>query len=322
MNKEDIKKSIDYVLKETNFKSLGERKVGKVRDIYFQNDKLILVATDRHSSFDRIIAHIPFKGQVLTQTSLFWFEKTRDILPNHALACPDPNVVVGQKCQVVPLEVVPRAYITGSTNTSLWTHYQNGRREFGNFTLPDGLRKNEKLASPILTFTTKSDEHDEEILPQDIVEKGLVSETLFSEITAKALELFKRGQEIAAERGLILVDTKYEFGLDASNSLMLIDEIHTPDSSRYWMLPSYEEKFSKGKEPEYFDKEFLRLWFRDNCDPYQDEILPEAPKDMVAELSSRYIQIYEQLTGKAFSVDVDIPLAERIEKNVEKYART
>lgn len=311
-------KSMENILKETDFPELGEKKTGKVRDVYIQPDKLILISTDRHSSFDRIIAHIPFKGQVLTQTSAYWFEATKDIVPNHVLAVPDPNAVVAKKCKVIPVEMVVRGYITGSTNTSLWTLYDKGQRNFGNFTLPDGMKKNQKLAEPVLTPTTKSDEHDRPITPKEIVAEGIMTQDLWDKVSRAALNLFRRGQELAGKQGLILVDTKYEFGLDDKGELTLIDEIHTPDSSRYWQLQSYEERFAAGQEPEYFDKEFLRLWFKEHCDPYEDAELPEAPPEMVTELSNRYIRIFEQLTGKKFEIDPS-PILERIRRNLTPY---
>ena len=306
------------ILKETHFKNLGEYKKGKVRDVYIQPDKLILVSTDRHSSFDRIIAHIPYKGQVLNQTAAFWFDQTKDIIQNHVLAVPDPNVVVGKRCTVIPIEMVVRGFITRTTNTSLWTLYKEGQRDFGNFTLPDGMTKNQKLAEPVLTPTTKSDEHDRPLTPKEAVSEGIVTQAQCDELAKAAISLFKRGQEVSLKHGLILVDTKYEFGLDSSQRLMLIDEIHTPDSSRYWQADSYEARLKEGKEPQNFDKEFLRLWFKDHCDPYKDATLPEAPADMVEELSRRYIQIYEQLTGLKFKVSSE-PILQRIEKNLEKY---
>ena len=319
MDKQTITQHINRVLKETNFQNLGEKKTGKVRDIYLQNDKLLLVSTDRHSSFDRIIAHIPFKGQVLTQISHWWFEQTKDIIKNHVLDMPDPNVVVGKKCTLIPLEMVVRGYITGVTGTSLWTLYQKGERNFGEFSLPDGLRKNQKLEQPVVTPTTKSDEHDRPITGPQAVTEGILTQTHWQQVRDTALKLFRRGQEIAASRGLILVDTKYEFGLDDSGEVTLIDEIHTPDSSRYWQANSYQARIDQGLEPENFDKEFLRLWFKDNCDPYNDATLPAAPAEMVAELASRYIQIYEQITGQTFQTDMETPIAERIEQNLKNY---
>lgn len=318
MEIEKIKEHVNDVLKETNFDFLGERKKGKVRDVYTAPDHITLISTDRHSSFDRIIAHIPMKGEVLNQISLFWFEQTKDIVQNHILHSPDPCAVVVKKCKVIPLEMVVRGYITGSTNTSLWTLYKNGERDFGSFVLPEGMKKNQKLDKPVLTPTTKSDEHDRPVTPKQIVEEGMVPEALWNEMSVTALKLFTRGQEIAEQKGLLLVDTKYEFGLDENGKLMLIDEIHTPDSSRYWKAGSYMERFEKGEEPEYFDKEFLRLWFKDNCDPYNDAVLPEAPPDMVAELARRYIEIYEMITGKSFEHDFSMPVLDRLTKNLKK----
>lgn len=307
------------VLKETNFTTLGEKKTGKVRDIYIQPERLILVTTDRHSSFDRIIAHIPHKGQVLNQISAFWFEQTKDIVPNHVLAIPDPNVTVGKKCGTVPVEAVVRGYLTGVTDTAIWTRYSKGKRDFGDVVLPDGMKKNQKLPHPIFDPTTKEDTHDRAISLKEMVAEGLVTAERLEEIEKTAIALFTRGQEIAKSHGLILVDTKYEFGLDENGKLILIDEIHTPDSSRFWQADSYEERFSAGEEPKYFDKEFLRLWFRENCDPYKDVTLPEAPKELVEEMSHRYIQMYEQVTGKKFAAG-ETPVLARIEKNLQAYS--
>jgi len=319
-NKEIIKASLKNCLTETKFNGLGEFKKGKVRDTYIQQDKLILITTDRQSAFDRILASVPFKGQVLNQVSAFWFEQTKDIIGNQIIEVPDPNVTVAKKCKVFPVEVVVRGYLTGSTDTSAWTAYKNGERLFCGNILPEGMKKNQKFAEPIITPTTKSDEHDEKISAQEIVEKGLVAKEKWSTITKAALAIFKRGQEIAAKNGLILVDTKYEFGEDENGNILLIDEVHTPDSSRYWIAKTYEDKIAKGEEPENIDKEFLRLWFVKNCDPYKDKVLPEAPAELVIELSSRYIQLYEMITGKQFIFpDVNTPVAERIIKNLTKY---
>lgn len=317
MDIDKIKKHIDDVLIETNFKNLGEKKVGKVRDIYIKPGKITLVSTDRHSSFDRNIAHVPFKGEVLNQISLFWFEQTKDIIPNHVLNTPDPNVVIAKKCTPLPIECVMRGYITGVTGTALWMIYSGGKRNFGNFTLPDGMKKNQKLSEPVFTPTTKSDEHDRPITPAEIVSEGFLSKEMTTEVERVSKALFKRGQEIALARGLILVDTKYEFGIDENGKLTLIDEIHTPDSSRYWKASSYDERFKKEEEPEYFDKEFLRLWFKENCDPYKDKVLPKAPPDLVAELSRRYIEIYEKITGKPFNHDFSKPIIDRITNNLK-----
>jgi phosphoribosylaminoimidazole-succinocarboxamide synthase len=315
-----IKKHTGDVLKETNFDFLGEKKRGKVRDVYLKPNRITLISTDRHSSFDRNIASIPFKGEVLNQISLFWFNETKDIVPNHVLSTPDPNVVTAKKCKVLPVEMVVRGYITGSTGTSLWTIYKEGKRDFGDFVLPDEMKKNQKLDKNLLTPTTKSDEHDRPLTAKEIIAEGLMPEKLWQEVSHIALKLFARGQEVALSRGLILVDTKYEFGMDENGKLMLIDEIHTPDSSRYWKADSYQGRIDQGLEPEYFDKEFLRLWFKERCDPYKDEVLPEAPVELVAELSRRYIEIYETITGQSFNHDFSRTTLERITDNLKKHA--
>ncbi|MBV9349280.1 MAG: phosphoribosylaminoimidazolesuccinocarboxamide synthase [Patescibacteria group bacterium] len=307
-------------IKETDFKNLGEKKKGKVRDIYVQSERLILISTDRHSSFDRIIAHIPYKGAVLNLSSAFWFEKTADIIPNHVIEVPDPNVTVAKRVKPLAVEAVMRGYLTGTTSTSIWTRYQNGERVFGGVTLGENLKKNTKLPEPIFDPTTKEDTHDRALSLEDLVNEGFITGELLDKVKAAALALFKRGQEVAALHGLILVDTKYEFGVDENGRLILIDEIHTPDSSRYWKLGSYDERLANGEEPEYFDKEFLRIWFKDHSDPYKDEVLPDAPPEMIAELSRRYIEIYETLTGEKFSIDESLPPEERMKKNLAKFA--
>jgi phosphoribosylaminoimidazole-succinocarboxamide synthase len=307
------------VLRQTRFANLGTLKTGKVRDIYFQPDQLILIATDRHSSFDRIIAHIPNKGAVLNLSSAFWFRETADIVPNHVIDVPDPNVTVAKRLKPLAVEAVVRGYLTGTTSTSIWTRYQAGERSFGGLTLPDGLRKNSKLPRPIFDPTTKEDTHDRALSLKELVEEGFIEADMLERLRQTALALFTRGQEIAGRHGLLLVDTKYEFGLDDKGVLTLIDEIHTPDSSRYWRLGSYETRLASGEEPEYFDKEFLRIWFRQHCDPYKDPVLPEAPPDMVAELSRRYIEIYQQLTGEKFPIEGTIDPLQRIERNLAPY---
>jgi phosphoribosylaminoimidazole-succinocarboxamide synthase len=305
-------------LKNTNLDFLGSKKTGKVRDIYDQGDKIFLVSTDRHSSFDRIIAHIPWKGQLLNQLSEWWFDKTKDIIRNHVLTVPDPNVTVAKKFKMVPVEAVMRGYLTGVTDTSIWTRYMAGEREFGGFVLPSGMKKNQRLPSPIFDPTTKEDTHDRALTPSQMVAGGFIAAELLERVKMVSLAIFARGQEIAARRGLILVDTKYEFGIDDKGELVLIDEIHTPDSSRFWQLASYQERFDKDEEPEYFDKEFLRMWFKERCDPYKDETLPDAPAELVEEMSRRYIQMYEQIIGEKFARG-KTPIGERIEKNLRSY---
>jgi len=304
------------VLTETKFTFLGPCTAGKVRDIYQRGDKLILITTDRHSSFDRIIAHIPWKGQVLNQVSAWWFERTKDIVPNHVLAIPDPNVTVARKCAPLPLEAVVRGYLTGVTDTAAWTRYAAGERSFGGIALPDDMRKNQKLSQPIFDPTTKEAAHDRALTAEQMIAEGFVTRDMFDRIKTTALALFERGQEVAKRSGLILVDTKYEFGIDEGNALVLIDEIHTPDSSRYWQLDSYAARLAAGEEPQYFDKEFLRLWFRDHCDPYRDTDLPPAPPELVQELSRRYIAMFEQITGRRFEYG-ETPILPRIERNLK-----
>jgi phosphoribosylaminoimidazole-succinocarboxamide synthase len=278
------------------------RQTGKVRDRYdLGPTKLALVTTDRQSGFDRLLALVPFKGQVLNLTSAYWFEVTKDIVPNHLLSVPHPNVTIGKKCTPFPIEFVVRSYMTGSTSTSIWKNYQDGVRNYCGHTLPEGMVKNQKLAMTILTPTTKEEEHDRPISGIDIVNEGWMTQNDYDICAQAAIAVFTRGQEIALTRGLILVDTKYEFGKDVETGVIhLIDEVNTPDSSRYWLSNTYESRIAQGLEPENIDKEFLRLWFSSNCDPYNDVILPQAPKELVVELSRRYIMLYEMITGKKF----------------------
>jgi phosphoribosylaminoimidazole-succinocarboxamide synthase len=307
------------LLKETNFAFLGHKHVGKVRDIYEQGNKLVLITTDRHSSFDRIIAHIPWKGQVLNQVSAWWFERTKGIVPNHVLSVPDPNVTIAKKCSPLPVEAVVRGYLTGVTDTAAWTRYSAGQRNFGGTILRESMRKNQKLPQPLFDPTTKEATHDRALTPEQMIAEGFISSQMFDRVKATALALFARGQELAERNGLLLVDTKYEFGIDEAGRLVLIDEIHTPDSSRYWQLDSYATRFAADKEPDYFDKEFLRLWFKEHCDPYQDKTLPPAPLELVQELSRRYIAMYEQITGTEFQYG-ETPVLPRIERNLKSLA--
>lgn len=284
---------------------------GKVRDQYdFVGDdregnvaaKLVaLVTTDRQSAFDRVLAAIPYKGAVLNLTSAWWFEQTKGIVENHVVAVPHPNVTVARRCTPFPVEFVVRGYITGSTDTSLWKNYSKGVRNYCGITFPDGLVKNQKLDRNVLTPTTKDVAGDRPIAPAEVVAEGLMTQDDWDFCANAAMKLFEFGQKVASENGLILVDTKYEFGKDENGVIRLIDEIHTPDSSRYWLATSYKSRTSTGQEPQNVDKEFLRLWFRDNCDPYdRTKTLPEAPEELVDELSRRYIMLYELITGQSF----------------------
>jgi len=284
------------------------------------NGTLVIVTTDRQSAFDRLLTSVPFKGQVLNQTSAWWMENTKHIVPNALIDVPDPNVSVMKKCTVFPVEFVCRGYMTGSTETSLWTHYSEGAREYCGNRFPDGMKKNQRLGENVITPTTKAVDRDVPVSPQEIVEGGLMTQEDWDVASAAALELFSFGQKEAASRGLLLVDTKYEFGKDSEGNIMLIDEIHTPDSSRYWLTEGYEQRLEQGMEPQNIDKEFLRLWFRANCDPYKDATLPEAPDELVRELSRRYVLLYETITGEAFvPPNMEIPVSERIKKTMEEY---
>lgn len=314
--KERIKAELNNTLTETTLER-GEKRTGKVRDQYSLGDKIALITTDRQSAFDRVLASIPFKGQVLNLTSAWWFEQTKDIIPNQVINIPDPNITLAKNCEVFPIEFVVRGYITGSTSTSLWTVYNNGDREYCGNILSEGLVKNQKLDSNMLTPTTKEEHHDRPISPNDIVREGWMTQTDWEYCSQKALELFEYGQKKAAENGMILVDTKYEMGKDENGEIVLIDEIHTPDSSRYWIAETYNERMGSKNEPQNIDKEFLRLWFVDNCDPYNDEVLPAAPEDLIVELSSRYIYLYETITGQLFPFpETGESVIDRINKNL------
>jgi len=312
-----IRADLNNCLVETSLPR-GKKSTGKVRDRYDLGDKLALITTDRQSAFDRVLAAIPFKGQVLNMTSAWWFEQTAKIVPNHVLSIPDPNVTLAKKCDVFPIEFVVRGYITGTTSTSLWTVYDGGQRHYCGNDLPEGLVKNQKLAMNLLTPTTKEEDHDRPISPAEIVSEGWMSAEDWESCSRTAQELFAFGQAKAAENGLILVDTKYEMGRDDDGRPCLIDEIHTPDSSRYWIADSYDERMKNGEEPENVDKEFLRLWFKENCDPYKDETLPPAPDDLVIELSRRYIYLYEKITGRSFEFpEPGKPIVDRMSANLE-----
>tara|TARA_B000000441_G_scaffold126697_1_gene105837 strand:+ start:87 stop:1076 length:990 start_codon:yes stop_codon:yes gene_type:complete len=319
--KDRISVELDNTLTETALGSLN-KKTGKVRDQYDLGKYLALITTDRQSAFDRVLASIPFKGQVLNMASAWWFDKTKHIIDNHVINMADPNVIIAKKCEVFPIEFVVRGFITGSTSTSLWTVYNNGDREYCGNILPEGLEKNQRLESNMLTPTTKEEHHDRPIAPSEIVSEKWMTQDDWDYCSQKALELFEFGQKKAKENGMILVDTKYEMGKDEDGNILLIDEIHTPDSSRYWVADTYEDRMKNGEEPQNIDKEFLRLWFVDNCDPYKDKELPPAPKELIVELSSRYIYLYETITGGVFPFpDRDKTIQKRINENLKEYLK-
>ncbi len=308
----------DYILESTDFPTLGTKYEGKVRDNYTHGDKRIIITTDRISTFDRIIGCVPWKGQVLNEMAAFWFEKTKDIIGNHVLSVPDPNVMVTTECEPVMVEMVVREYVTGVTKTSIWYNYQQGVRNFCGNKLPDGLKKDQKLPHPILTPSTKAaiGEHDESVSPDEIVKRGLLTITEMEELKGVALRLFERGKQIAGKQGIILVDTKYEFG-KKNGKFVLIDEIHTPDSSRFWHAKSYEKLFSEGKEQVKIDKEYVRSWLADHGFIGEGEI-PAIPVEVMKEASRRYIEAFEMITGQKFKAQDQTPILARIERNLRK----
>jgi phosphoribosylaminoimidazole-succinocarboxamide synthase len=310
---------LDACLTDAEFPELPNFQRGKVRDSYDLPDgRRVMVATDRQSAFDYVLAAVPFKGQVLNQTARFWFEWTEDICPNHVIGYPDPNVITGKRLSMLPVEMVVRAYMTGSTSTSIWPMYERGERVMYGHRFPNRLVKNQKLPQTIITPTTKGDQgdHDEPISAEDLVASGAVSQAQWDRLAEASLALFARGQAIAAENGLILVDTKYEFGTDEAGTITLADEVHTPDSSRYWLADSYEARLAAGQEPDSLDKEFLRLWIAERCDPYKDPI-PEIPADTLRDFSGKYMRLYEQVTGQPFEKPpLDQPVRDRVRANL------
>ena len=313
---------LDSVLREATIPELPNHYRGKVRDNYdLPGGRRILIATDRLSAFDIILTAIPLKGQVLTQIARFWFDATSDICPNHVLDYPDPNVVVGKHLKILPVEIVVRDYLAGTTSTSILSMYKAGKREMYGARFPDGMHENQKLPQTIITPTTKAADggHDEPLTASEILERNLLSKAQWQSVSERALALFARGREIAARHGLILVDTKYEFGLTEDGQILLADEIHTPDSSRYWFQASYEQRFTAGTRPESFDKDFVRTWVTARCDPYKDKI-PEIPREVILEAARIYISAYEMITGQAFALPPagQKPL-ERIRKNLTRY---
>ncbi|ESZ27015.1 phosphoribosylaminoimidazole-succinocarboxamide synthase [Mesorhizobium sp. L2C067A000] len=310
------------VLSDAFIPELPNHYKGKVRENYDLPDgRRIIIATDRLSAFDVILTAIPLKGELLTQTARYWFEETADICQNHVLDYPDPNVVVGTRLDILPVEIVVRDYLAGTTSTSVLTKYKNGERDMYGIRLPDGLRDNEKLPQAIITPTSKALDggHDEPLTRDEILTRGLLSEEQWDTVSRYALALFARGKALAAKRGLILVDTKYEFGTDKDGTIILADEIHTPDSSRYWLAASYEERFKAGERPQSFDKDFIRAWVTARCDPYKDRI-PKIPAELIEQTSRVYTQAFETITGKTFTADISgKTVLDRIRENLRPY---
>src|SRR3989338_9128078 len=320
LSEETLKNQIKYNLDKTNL-GIGKKYEGKVRDNYTLGDKRIIITTDRISAFDRVLCTLPFKGQVLNQTSAFWFDKTKNIVNNHVIEVPDPNVTVGRECELIPVEMVVRGYLTGVTTTSAWYNYERGIRDFCGNKLPEGMAKNQKFAKPIITPSTKAEKggHDESVSGEEIIKRGLVDEDIYKQMEKAALSLFDFGNKLVAKNNLILVDTKYEFGIDEDGKLTLIDEVHTPDSSRYWIKNTYEGLFSKGEEPQKLDKEYVRQWLAAKGFIGEGKI-PEIPDDVKIEAAKRYITAYEMITGKEFKAEVG-NVIERIKRNLKSYLK-
>ncbi len=317
-----LARHLDLVLDDATVPELPNHYRGKVRDNYDLPDgRRLIIATDRLSAFDRNIVAIPFKGQVLTQIARFWFDRTADICPNHVIDYPDPNVLLCKRLDILPIEIVVRDYLAGTTATSVWSMYRTGRREIYGLRFPDGLRENEKLPQTVITPTTKArdGEHDEPVTPAEILDRSLLTAAQWQAVSEKALALFARGRDIAAERGLILVDTKYEFGRDQDGQILLADEIHTPDSSRYWFAESYPSRFAAGEPPDSFDKDFVRRWVAARVDPYRDPI-PPIPREIIAEAARIYVRVFETITGERFAVaQPETPVLERIRANLRRF---
>ncbi|HVC56520.1 MAG TPA: phosphoribosylaminoimidazolesuccinocarboxamide synthase [Stellaceae bacterium] len=317
-----LARHLDRVLADATIPELPNHYRGKVRDNYDLPDgRRLIIATDRLSAFDLNIAAIPFKGQVLTQIARFWFDQTAELCPNHVIDYPDPNVLLCRRLDILPVEIVVRDYLAGTTATSVWSMYKAGHRDIYGLRFPDGLRENEKLPQTVITPTTKArdGEHDEPVTVGQIVEQGLLSAAQWREVSEKALALFARGRDLAARRGLILVDTKYEFGRDSDGHILLADEIHTPDSSRYWFAETYARRFAAGEPPDSFDKDFVRRWVAARVDPYRDPI-PPIPPEVIAEAARIYISVFETITGETFTLtQPETPVLERIRGNLQRF---
>ncbi len=298
---------------------LPHKQTGKVRDNYPLSDqRRLLITTDRLSAFDRVLHCVPYKGQVLNQLSAWWFAHTGDIIANHLIETPDPNALIAINVEPFPVEVIVRGYITGVTSTALWHRYSLGEREIYGYHFPEGLRKNQPLVEPIITPTTKGGPsgHDERLTCAEVVSKGYLNATDWDLVQTAALALFKRGQAFAKKSGLLLVDTKYEFGRTSDGNILLIDEVHTPDSSRFWRADTYAERFATGTEPDNFDKEFVRLAYAERG--YRGEgAAPTLPEEVWLSASQRYIQIYEMLTGEEF-VPGEYPVEPRLQDNLQQ----
>jgi phosphoribosylaminoimidazole-succinocarboxamide synthase len=311
-----IRAALQHPLTGTDFPSLGKKYEGKVRDNYSEGGRRTIIVTDRISAFDRVLGTLPLKGQLLNHVAAYWFEQTKSIAQNHVIGVPDPNVLVAEECTPLPVEMIVRAYLTGSTSTSIWVHYQKGSREFCGHRLPEGMRKHERLPEPILTPSTKAEkgDHDVSAAREEILRLTGMPAVNFDTAAEMAMKLFAFGQRMCAERGLILVDTKYEFGRTRDGRIVVIDEIHTPDSSRFWFENTYAERFSRGEDPESFDKEYVRRWLVKQGFS-GDGAIPLIPDDVRVEATRRYVHAVETITGKPFEANLEDPIT-RIRMNL------
>ncbi|HEX4338254.1 MAG TPA: phosphoribosylaminoimidazolesuccinocarboxamide synthase [Polyangiaceae bacterium] len=304
-----IRAALAHPLDHTDFPTLGKKYEGKVRDNYTKEGKRTIVVTDRISAFDRVLGTLPLKGQLLNHVAAWWFEQTKGVAPNHVLEVPDPSVLIAEECTPLPVEMIVRAYLTGSTSTSIWVHYQKGARTFCGHPLPEGMKKHQKLPAPILTPSTKAahGDHDVSASREEILRLTGMPAAEFDAAAEMAMNLFAFGQRVCKDRGLILVDTKYEFGKTKDGRIVVIDEIHTPDSSRFWFEATYDGRLAEEKDPESFDKEYVRRWLVSEGFS-GDGPIPKIPDDVRVEATRRYIHAVETITGKPFEANLDDPL--------------
>ena len=316
VDRQTVVEALNHTLDQSDFPTLGAKYEGKVRDNYSRDGKRTIIVTDRISAFDRILGTLPLKGQLLNHVAAWWFDKTADVAPNHVIAVPDPNVLIAHECTPLPVEMVMRGYLTGTTSTSIWVHYEKGARTFCGHALPDGLKKHQRLPAPLLTPSTKAAKggHDVSASRSEILAISGMAPADFDQAADMAMALFAAGQRIAADRGLILVDTKYELGRTHDGRIVVIDEIHTPDSSRYWKSATYDARFAAGQDPESFDKEYLRRWLSERGFT-GDGPIPAIPDEIRVEATLRYIEAIETLTGEAFVPNTEEPIG-RMRRNL------
>ncbi|MBI5500456.1 MAG: phosphoribosylaminoimidazolesuccinocarboxamide synthase [Deltaproteobacteria bacterium] len=320
VDEKTLREALDRTLESTELAGLGALRRGKVRDSYVGRERRVIVTTDRLSAFDRVLTTLPFKGQVLNRCAAFWFDKTRDVVPNHVLSVPDPSAMVVTECALIPVEMVVRGYMTGTTTTSIWYRYEKGDRLYCGHELPDGLRKHQRLERPLITPTTKAEggAHDALASREELIAMGACDARTFDAMAEHALTLFRIGQEHCARNGLLLVDTKYEFGRAKDGTIVVIDEVHTPDSSRFWVAGTYEQRLAEGGDPDALDKEYVRRWYAARGFRGDGEA-PAIPDEVRVEAARRYIDAFERITGTSFVPDREDPAA-RLARNLAPFA--